>query len=226
VPEFRGHAGRACCYDPARATGKRPRRAMFLDRLTFLTSKSVDNRVQSWSATRKHRSRSRLAKLPECLGQGIVESIGRSQLRRARIHAERTFPDLPARYPALAPPIANLTGIAHGASPTVSVHGLANRQHVWAAAQPAARRANRRIIRSRPTDVPSSFPLPITWPASSVARPPSLSAASPSLRRPSRRCRWSMEFPSSVEGDQLKSLFNSALRASFPARLAAAVVSK
>ena len=58
------------------------------------------------------------------------------------------------------------------------------------------------------------------------ATPASLSAASPSLRRPSRRCRWSMEFPSSVEGDQLKSLFNSALRASFPARLAAAVVSK
>jgi hypothetical protein len=27
APEFRGHAGRACCYDPARATGKRPRRA-------------------------------------------------------------------------------------------------------------------------------------------------------------------------------------------------------
>jgi hypothetical protein len=38
--------------------------------------------------------------------------------------------------------------------------------------------------------------------------------------------RWPIEFPSSVAGDQLKSLFNSSLRASFPARLAAAVVSK
>ena len=38
--------------------------------------------------------------------------------------------------------------------------------------------------------------------------------------------RWRIEFPSSVAGDQLKSLFKSSLRASFPARLAAAVVSK
>jgi hypothetical protein len=38
--------------------------------------------------------------------------------------------------------------------------------------------------------------------------------------------RCPIEFPSSVTGDQLKSLFNSSLSASFPARLAAAVVSK
>jgi hypothetical protein len=58
-----------------------------------------------------------LAKLPACVDQGIVESIGRSQLPRARIRVEMTFPGLPARHPACPPPTPNFSRRCVATSP-------------------------------------------------------------------------------------------------------------